>query len=246
MPRRRPQSLRARRRFESGHEYDVEIVRRADPETGRPEPVEAQVTVLLEHATPWVRVTLENWATRLSKWLGLTREIEVGEEGFDARFLLQTRKRDRARELLVNDALQQAIHAAFSAGVRELELGPGIRASVPLHDYAGTRVVAILDALERAALALERPPFAVKLLPGERRAMAGEGGRPHCPYCRDELTGEETDLVSCRLCRTVLHDECWQELGRCPVLGCRGRNPERPRPANKRGALRRRHPRRGT
>lgn len=40
----------------------------------------------------------------------------------------------------------------------------------------------------------------------------------HCPYCRDELL----NLLpySCTDCQTQIHQECWEELGRCPTFGC--------------------------
>ena len=41
-----------------------------------------------------------------------------------------------------------------------------------------------------------------------------------CPFCQDALRSED-DAVSCGACRTVLHRECFGELGGCPSIGCR-------------------------
>ncbi len=87
----------------------------------------------------------------------------------------------------------------------------------------------LLRYLAVAARALERVPLAVKVLGGERRAIAGAHGAARCSYCHGELTGSEPDLVACGSCSTVLHEGCWAEHGRCPVLGCRGAVPERGR-----------------
>ena len=43
-----------------------------------------------------------------------------------------------------------------------------------------------------------------------------------CPYCREGLLNA-MDTVSCLLCRTVHHKECWQETEHCSVFGCKGR-----------------------
>jgi hypothetical protein len=177
-----------------------------------------------------VRVTLEDWTTRLAKWLGITREIEVGDRDFDERFLLETEKRAPAKQMLVNREVRHAIHTVFTNGVRELKIGGRtVQARLPVNDFSGMRRTIILRELEALAGALERPPLAVAVLAGEHRAATDKRGKARCPYCRDGLTGEEPDLVACRQCETVLHDECWRELGRCPVLGCRGRQPQRAR-----------------
>ena len=72
-------------------------------------------------------------------------------------------------------------------------------------------------------------PILVQVLGGERRALRGKGGKARCGYCHDDVTGAEPDLVACDRCSTVLHEGCWTELGRCPVMGCAGRSPERRR-----------------
>lgn len=42
-----------------------------------------------------------------------------------------------------------------------------------------------------------------------------------CPYCRSEIS-EKDDLVSCRVCRTLHHRDCWEEIDECSVFGCKG------------------------
>lgn len=42
---------------------------------------------------------------------------------------------------------------------------------------------------------------------------------PRCPYCHGELDGLEKE-VACGLCGTPHHGACWNEHGRCVVLGC--------------------------
>jgi hypothetical protein len=58
--------------------------------------------------------------------------------------------------------------------------------------------------------------------------------RQRCPYCREAIAGADpTPVSSCGGCATVLHEACWDELGRCPTRGC-----ERDRPrARARGGV---------
>jgi hypothetical protein len=79
-------------------------------------------------------------------------------------------------------------------------------AGLPLGSWSGA-----LDLLAELARELERP-LAVVRASSELR----------CAYCH---AGGE--LVPCVSCNTLLHAGCWVELGRCPVLGCRGAGPKR-------------------
>lgn len=105
------------------------------------------------------------------------------------------------------------------------------QSSVDRLDVTADRIVALLpdlaDAgtchetarmLERRAPWFERHLLDVQVL-GARRPVFHASGAPRCAYCHDAINGAEPDLVACRECSTVLHDGCWSELGRCPVLG---------------------------
>ena len=41
-----------------------------------------------------------------------------------------------------------------------------------------------------------------------------------CPYCRESV---KEDTVSCLLCKTLHHRDCWEETGHCSVFGCKGK-----------------------
>ena len=53
-------------------------------------------------------------------------------------------------------------------------------------------------------------------------------GAVRCSYCHGDLAPAD-ESAPCERCGTVLHVGCWQELGRCPVLGCEGKSGERER-----------------
>jgi len=69
----------------------------------------------------------------------------------------------------------------------------------------------------------------VRILGGREALVAHAHGATRCSYCHEVVTGSEPDLIACGKCSTVLHEGCWGELGRCPVMGCGGAVPERAR-----------------
>jgi hypothetical protein len=179
--------------------------------------------------TPWLRVTQESVLTKVAKALGLSWEVEIGDAEFDARFLLVTDRKEPASNLLRGE-VRGAIARIFDLGARDLSFEKGeiaVTARVEAVDLASYRL--ILEGLARIARTIDRKTLAVRVLGGDRRALVDESGRTRCPYCRENLGGDEDDLVACEKCATVLHDDCWKEHGRCPLLGCSGRSPERAR-----------------
>jgi len=92
-----------------------------------------QGKVLVHHAHLIVRgdnlpelvVTYETWGTAINKWLGFTKEIEVGDRSFDRKFLLQGG--DRAKRSLGRGEVRKWIEAVFaiSPGIESLRLESG-------------------------------------------------------------------------------------------------------------------------
>lgn len=77
------------------------------------------------------------------------------------------------------------------------------------------RVFHDLRRLAGAAESLNFPDIELKAAPREV-AWADRT----CPYCRDDLS--EGPRVACEHCDTAHHGECWEELGRCTTIGCKG------------------------
>jgi hypothetical protein len=178
---------------------------------------------------PPLRVTQETVFTKIAKAVGWKDEIEVGDEAFDRRFLLETRDPERARRALRGE-LQTEISRLFDHGVRELRLaGRDIVAIAETTSVEPAAYADVLRCLDLMARLLEPKKIVVRALGGERRAMVDRRGRTRCPYCRSEISGEEVDLVACEKCATVLHADCWRDHGGCPLLGCTGKQPERAR-----------------
>ncbi len=184
-------------------------------------------------AAPRMRFTLENARTRLAKALGSVREIEVGDRVFDDTFLIEVKEERVARHHLARGhALRDKILEVFSTyEVESLEVKKKhLEARIPVTALRKKRDYArLLQLLAATARAFDRVGIKVKVLGGERLALAGAHGNARCAYCHADLSGDEPDLVACEECGTVLHDGCWSELGRCPLLGCSGSAPERAR-----------------
>ncbi|MCO5171733.1 MAG: hypothetical protein M9894_35975 [Planctomycetes bacterium] len=189
-----------------------------------------RAAVSVRRDAPPLRVRLEGVLDRLRKRL-VPEDIVTGDEAFDARFFLQSARPDEGAEALTND-VRRAIKKAFTRfDVDRLELGPGELAVEADADEkcAPDRWQELVELLDETATLIDIRPVHVRALGGERGLVRDEDGRTRCVYCRDGLSGDEDDLVACERCRTALHGACWEEHGGCPVFGCGGRTPERPR-----------------
>ena len=178
---------------------------------------------------PDLRVSLESFATKIGKWIGAYKEIEIGDAEFDERYLLETKTPDTARKALARShEIKRAIHMAFANGAERFVLEPGVAFAVfRVERLAPELYLGVLNALDQAARTFDRVTIRVKGLDGERRAAVDAQGKTRCPYCRAGITGEDEALTACTVCRTVLHEACWEEHGGCPILGCAGRDRER-------------------
>jgi len=138
----------------------------------------------------------------------------------------------RAFELVNRFPVKSALGTLFmDQGCSRLELREGLLvASRPATDShlvpaRGKRFLRTLFHIAREAerTAHELPADEVKLIhPGSVEDYQGQ----NCPYCRDVLLGKLggiEQLVSCEVCATVLHGECFGELGKCTTTGCGGR-----------------------
>ncbi|MBI3723278.1 hypothetical protein HY251_04880 [bacterium] len=178
---------------------------------------------------PRLTITEETILTPLAKWLGIVREIEVGDKRFDDRFLLESRS-ERIEKVLRPEVRSLITRAFDEFKLRKLELDNGslaadlTRMSLDPHEYGD-----LLALLDEIALAFDRTKIRIHALGTDRFALSGIGGKTRCAYCHEHVTGEEPELVACDRCHTVFHEECWAELGHCGVIGCTGGKPERGR-----------------
>lgn len=76
--------------------------------------------------------------------------------------------------------------------------------------YRKARRRRCLQCLTEAEIATEQPLIEPHPEPSNQ---------PRCAYCHDDL---DNKVTACNECRTILHQDCAKELGRCPILGCNG------------------------
>jgi hypothetical protein len=128
-----------------------------------------------------------------------------------------------------NPDLESALTEAFRIHhVEEVLLWDRkLRADVEMKNLPLADFPRLLAALDRIARGFEPVAINVHVLGGERQALTDASGAARCSYCHEHVTGSEPDLIACASCGTVLHEACWSEHGRCPLLGCVGVKPER-------------------
>jgi hypothetical protein len=177
-----------------------------------------------------VSVYRESLLTPLAKWLGFTHDVDSGDRRFDEQYVVSTDRDQSARRAYAH-GFKEAVDAAFgSFHVDSFEIANGrLTVEFPTQRLEPGSYKILLEILATAVAAFDRVPIVVHVLGGERRALAGPGGRTRCAYCHGDVDGSEEDLVACDRCHTVLHSGCWEELGHCPLLGCSGHDPERAR-----------------
>jgi len=195
-------------------------------------PLTAEVD--LPHAPERVRLRIrrEEGLNALAKWVGAARDdVVAGGTSFDRRFLIDAPS-EEAREPLSEDAdVREAISALFRRWeVDELEIAEGVlRVKGDVVRLGVNQVQGLLGRLPQIAHAYDRAPtIAVTIrepeaAPGPR--FVWTGGRDdaaRCPYCRDGFGEDQPHLVACAACGTLIHEECHEEHGECPILGCEG------------------------
>jgi len=74
----------------------------------------------------------ENFDTRISKKIGFVREVEVGDEEFDAAFLLRTEARDRCKVYFSDEAKRTLVSTMYSLGYTLAFSTQGILMTIPL------------------------------------------------------------------------------------------------------------------
>lgn len=129
---------------------------------------------------PWVTLYPEGAFDRLGKSLSLNREVQLGDEAFDASvYIHSTEKSDeRVRDLFASEALRAAVRELLAGGYRVQFSSKGVEAyqtQYALNTVGETGAVHALELLAR--IASEAPRFEASTLtpepsPANRRAFA--------------------------------------------------------------------------
>lgn len=123
------------------------------------------------------------------------------------------------------------VGAEGAAPADDLSLAPAPAEALDVdlaHEEAAAQTAEPSSAPAPVVVELEaEAPTAPAPTPAPAAPATNGNGNPLCPFCRQAvLPNGEGALapVSCDLCGTPYHAECWQENGgRCSVYGCRSR-----------------------
>lgn len=150
-----------------------------------------------------------------------SEDKQVGDDDFDRAFWIESRSYAGLEPLLEFCEAREAVAKVFRIpGVNTLTVMRGrlridgeIDAEVPRQSLIG-----LLGGMRLLARIYEGdPPVTLKLA---ARAVELETSA-RCPFCHDELEGQGgVRVIACGGCGTLQHDECNEENGGCPVLGC--------------------------
>ncbi|MEZ0229224.1 MAG: hypothetical protein ACAI25_11415 [Planctomycetota bacterium] len=182
---------------------------------------------------PRMRLSRESAGTWVKKTFGNYDEPQIGDQRFDDTVFIESDDGEKpkvAKHLAKGRELRKRILEAFEEfSIRSLEIKKGfLEARAPVAALRRMKQYPrLLRLLVKTARAYDRVNIRVKVLGRDLFAISGTTGRARCAYCHDTVTGEEPDLVACEVCGTILHSDCYGELGFCPMLGCPGTRPER-------------------
>jgi len=147
-----------------------------------------------------------------------TQGLDTGDERFDRTYLLEGKGFVSVEPLQQLEEARQAVERVFAlSGMETLTIKKGLLRIEGELDAELDReeLTGLLPALRVLASIYEgEVPQGIEL---KAQAVAGTGGL--CPYCRDSFD-DGLEVIQCGGCGTSLHQECHQENGGCPVLGC--------------------------
>lgn len=155
-----------------------------------------------------------------------TRLVRSGHGEFDRGYVVQANDPDMAREFLQTSTVRTAIE-----NLRKLAAPTGMLVSVnperllvQVDRNLGLQAL-LLECAVRDALVIHdllQQSVATRMAEGIDVVSVGpaapeESGPPTCEVCGDPITGAH---VSCSVCKTPFHRDCWSFVGACSTFGC--------------------------
>ncbi len=178
-----------------------------------------------------LRIRREKGMAAVAKALEWVSDVQVsGGDAFDLRYLVEAPE-EAARAPLASQEVRAAVHTLLTRwDLEEVAIRDGkLRVHGDSRRMGRLLLHELLSGLEVLAHAYDRRPSLVAGISERFLWVGGPDQAPRCPYCHAQVQ-DGSDLVSCEGCRTLLHEECHQENGGCPILGCGGRGFQRAGP----------------
>jgi hypothetical protein len=174
-----------------------------------------QTSIELPEEAPRLELARRGSRPILAKWVGALAEHALADPNLAERFVCRQPESPRAFEALAR--LKGALLES-TLDVRELRLDRKklglVVANVKRADL--DVVCELLDRLARAVM-----------LGGAVSVREEDATKARCGFCHAQVDEEALTLVACERCSALVHEACWVEHGRCPVLGCKGATPRK-------------------
>jgi hypothetical protein len=157
-----------------------------------------------------------------------TRPVAIGEPTFDAVFHVQANDPEMARDFLIANVREAINHLARLGppGGMLLAINPE-RMLVQVDRNLGTQPEAFLFAVQEALVIHDG------LMEGvDRRVKQGiaivhevdinyDDEPTVCKVCNEPI--DAGPVLTCAVCRTPHHRDCWEYVGGCSIYGCNGK-----------------------
>jgi hypothetical protein len=183
------------------------------------EEIQTHLTIAIYDVRVRLELRPQGITQRLGKYFGM-QDIEVGDDDFDAAFIIQGSNEKGIREFLA-PSVRAAIMSLATCGTDRrfdlhLQLGGG-SLRVTKHEHLTT--AAALSDFVRCCYVLLRhiqKPIADGIEFVEQAPTIATKDT-ECQVCGDPLLEK---VVFCMKCKTPHHLDCWQYFGTCSVYGC--------------------------
>ena len=231
LPARETKSLARRLQVLANHLHRGRVVRTGYRQgvqgTFAGRSVRVELSEINELGAPEDGLTLYGVAESFEGLHGLElRVVSLPEGGYHAVYQGETPESTaRAGQVLSKRSVKRALGQLFEdLDVRRLEIAAD-RLEVERpgrdRDLAPERVKRLLRPLTALLRGVEETlAKAPALTVNFRAADEIDWSLRSCPFCKDSL--ERGDRLSCEGCSTVMHAECYDELGKCTTYGCEG------------------------
>jgi len=162
----------------------------------------------------------EGFLNFLGKYFG-TEDIEIGSDDFDLKYIIRGSSKRLVKEFLTESVQTRIedlarfrnsgnIFIGVTAGSLLVKKISGFRDEPTLNQFIDLGT-ALFDAV--SAQMMQGIEFSVEPDSSDE-ATADE---VICQVCGDIIT---SDAVSCKSCRTLHHEDCWEYHGACSTYGC--------------------------
>ncbi len=173
-----------------------------------------------------MRIFPDQNRTRAWKSFQYLEDLEIGNKSFDEEFVIQGNQKTAIKDLLNHEICHRiqkhmkAAHGRISINVAGNEVEFGGKATRVLGNSQIVSIINNFADIHRLMLS----SFAGADIEGAEMVFI-ERRKSTCMVCGEQV-GANGQGVSCVLCDTRHHRDCWNYIGKCSTYGCHSRRAE--------------------